>query len=101
VDALLVSETQLWIGLAWVLANLPWLVASTSQFWRRGLASLIAYGVVMAVGYGLDAYRGQAHFLDIELLAISWPLFLTLGLPGLIYRYLWPHSHGHGDADVK
>jgi hypothetical protein len=91
VETLLVSQTQWWIVFAWILANLPWLVP-TSRFWRRGVASLVAYGLVMGLGYGLDAYQGQAHFLDIELWAISWPLFLTLSLPGLIYRYLWSHG---------
>jgi len=86
----------LWLGLAVVAANLPWL----SERWllvvvrhRRKPLVLrliewgLLYGLVLGTGFGLE-YKttGVIHVQNWEFYTLTLCLFAVSALPGFIYR---------------
>lgn len=89
----------LWLGLAVVAANLPWLserwllvFARTDQrakpFWLRLIEWGLLYGLITGMGFGFE-YKatGVVHAQDWEFYAVTLCLFAVSALPGFIYRY--------------
>lgn len=92
------STVYLVIGLAVVLANLPFvssrllMVKTLGQRKHVGwqvLELLLYYLVAGAVAVALEAQAGQRSPQGWEFYAITLALFLTLAFPGFVYAHLW------------
>lgn len=91
----------LWIALALISANLPFLTerlfvllpwkqgSVAKPFWLRLLELLSYYAVVMALGFAFEAALGNPFTQRWEFYAITFSLFLVLGYPGFVFRYLF------------
>lgn len=87
----------LWLGLAVVAANLPWLserwlfvIVHTERIkppWLRLIEWGLLYGLVLGMGFGLE-YKatGVIHAQDWEFYTVTLCLFAVSTLPGFIYR---------------
>ena len=93
-----------WVILAaLVAANLPfinqrWLVAGPvakprKPLWGRLLELLLGYLVVGGLALALERKLGQIAPQGWEFYAITATLFVTLGFPGFVYRYLVRRRH--------
>ena len=85
------------IAIALVLANLPFFTESLFGFiplkskkhaWTRVLELLVLYFVTGAVAYALEGRIGNVFTQVREFYMITVPLFVVLGFPGFVYRYL-------------
>jgi len=73
-----------------VLAVLPWKRADAAKpFWLRLLELLVYYGLVIALGFAFEAALGNPFKQGWEFYAITLSLYLVLGYPGFVYRYLF------------
>ena len=86
------------LGLAFVLANLPFVTARFCMVWRPSagkhlgwnlLEVLIYYLIMLGIGMALERQRGQISPQAWEFYAITLAVFLTLAFPGFVRRYLW------------
>jgi hypothetical protein len=93
-----------WVILAaLVAANLPfinqrWLVVGpvakpSKPLWGRIAELLIGYLVVGLLALLLERKVGQIAPQGWEFYAITTTLFVTLGFPGFVYRYLVRRHH--------
>jgi hypothetical protein len=99
------SSVWLLIVLALLAANLPFvnervfaLIASrrfarAKPFWIRLIELAVLYFILGGVAYLLEARLGNVFIQTWEFYAITVFLFLVLGFPGFVYRYL-RKSHG-------
>ena len=88
----------LWLGLAVVAANLPWLserwlfVAARGgrpkPFWLRLVEWGLLYGLALGMGFEFE-YKatGTVHPQDWEFYTATLCLFAVSALPGFSYRY--------------
>lgn len=85
------------LAVAVVAANLPYfnervlLVGpsrSPKAVWWRLLEILLMAALVLALGSALEARIGQRHEQGWEFYAAGACLFITLGFPGFVWRYL-------------
>jgi hypothetical protein len=89
----------LWLGLAAVTANLPWLserwlllIARADQrakpSWLRLIEWGLLYGLIAGMGFGFE-YKatGAVHAQDWEFYTVTLCLFAVSAVPGFIYRY--------------
>ena len=89
----------LWLGLAALAANLPWLserwllvIARPDRrakpFWFRLIEWGLLYGLIAGIGFGFE-YKatGTVHPQDWEFYTVTLCLFAVSALPGFIYRY--------------
>lgn len=82
------------IGVA--LANLPFFTVRffgvfsrpVKTVWWRLLEMLVYYLIFLAIGRGLEAYVGRLHVQLWQFYAITFLIFLVLGYPGFVWRYL-------------
>ena len=92
-------EASLLLAIALIAANLPFLLerlfffkkpASGSKHlgWRL-LELALLYFAVGGIGILLEKKGGDIHAQGWEFYAVTASLFLVLGFPGFIYRYLW------------
>jgi len=73
-----------------VLAVLPWKRAGAAKpFWLRLLELLVYYGLVIALGFAFETALGNPFKQGWEFYAITLSLYLVLGYPGFVYRYLF------------
>ncbi|MVW79659.1 DUF2818 family protein [Bordetella sp. 02P26C-1] len=91
----------LWIALALISANLPFLTerlflilpwkqgSVAKPFWLRLLELLLYYAVVMFLGFAFEAALGNPFAQRWEFYAITFSLYLVLGYPGFVFRYLF------------
>lgn len=89
---------ELWLGLAVVTANLPWLSGRwlfvvvrgghLKPFWVRLIEWGLLYGLVLGMGFGFE-YKatGAVYTQDWEFYPVTLCLFAVSALPGFIYRY--------------
>ena len=83
---------------ALVAANLPFInqrlaivgpvMAGRKSLWLRLLEMVILYFLVGGLGMLLERRAGQVSPQGWEFYAITATLFLTLAVPGFVYRYL-------------
>jgi hypothetical protein len=97
------SSALVWtvIALALVAANLPFvsnrlflvisLSGQKSLAWRL-LELVLLYLLVGAAAVGLEHSIGRVAPQGWEFYAVTGCLFLTLGFPGFVYRYLYKRS---------
>ncbi|ARP75690.1 MULTISPECIES: DUF2818 family protein [Bordetella] len=97
------AAVWLLIALALVSANLPFLservfallpykrggVHAPKPFWLRLCEVLVWYAVVGLLGFAFEAQLGNRFAQAWEFYAITLSLFLVLGYPGFVYRYLY------------
>lgn len=85
------------LALAVIAANLPYfserlLLVGPRQTpkaaWWRLLELLLMAGLTFAIGSVLEARIGQRHAQGWEFYAAATCLFITLGFPGFVWRYL-------------
>jgi len=85
------------LALAVIAANLPYfnerllLVGprrAPKAAWWRLLELLLMAALTFAVGSALEARIGQRHSQGWEFYAAGTCLFITLGFPGFVWRYL-------------
>lgn len=97
------SSTLAWIviALAFVSANLPFLsnrlflvrrMAGTKGLAWRLLEMVLLYFLVGLVALFLEQSIGQIASQGWEFYAVTASLFLTLGFPGFVYRYMYRRS---------
>ena len=84
------------IGLAFALANLPFLIATIgkrplSLAWRLALL-ITAYFVVGVIGFSIESQIGKTTGQRWEFYAITFALFVTFAFPSFVYRYLLRHK---------
>ena len=60
----------------------------------RVLEILMGYFAVLGLGRLLEAHAGQIYRQNWEFYAITLGLFLVLGYPGFVYRYLAKGNKG-------
>jgi Protein of unknown function (DUF2818) len=86
------------IGLAFLLANLPFLMAplfgiyklkAPKSLWLKLLELLGFYLLTGLVGWLIERRVGQATVQGWEFYAITFALFLTFAFPGFVYAHLW------------
>ena len=85
------------LAVAVIAANLPYFnerlllvgprQAPKSAWWRLLELGLMA-GLTFALGSALEARIGQRHSQGWEFYAAAACLFITLGFPGFVWRYL-------------
>ena len=96
------SSFSVWlvIALALVAANLPFLtkrlflvvpLARAKPLHWRLLELVVYYFVVGGLALLLEQHAGQIAPQGWEFYAITGTLFVTLGFPGFVYRYLLKH----------
>lgn len=83
------------ISLAFVAANLPFLIPRLSKP-QLGLASrlvllIAAYFCVGALGFTIESSLGKTIGQGWEFYAITFALFVTFAFPSFVYRYLLRH----------
>lgn len=89
----------LWLGLAVVAANLPWLSerwlfviarrdGRPKPFWLRLIEWGLLYGLILGIGFGFE-YKasGTVHAQDWEFYPVTLCLFAVSAFPGFVYRY--------------
>ncbi len=86
------------ILLAVLAANLPFfserlfaivpIPISFKPFWLRLIEMFFLYGLVGAVAHLLEARIGNVFEQKWEFYAITGCLFIVLGYPGFVFRYL-------------
>ncbi len=85
------------IAIALMAANLPFLneaifglipLKAAKPFWLRLLEMTALYFVVGGLAYVLESRIGTAFAQNWEFYAITGCLFLVLGFPGFVFRYL-------------
>jgi hypothetical protein len=94
------SQTAaVWVVLlvAVVAANLPFLTERIllvgprrehkNLAWRL-LELMLMFGLLLALGFALEARIGQRQPQGWEFYAVALCLFLTLAFPGFVWRYL-------------
>jgi len=91
------------IAVALVLANLPFMNEALFGFipafkgakpaWMRVGELLVLYFVTGAVAYALEARIGNVFTQVKEFYMITVPLFVVLGFPGFVLRYLRKRHH--------
>jgi hypothetical protein len=90
------------LGAALIAANLPFLNerlfalgprrSVKSAVWR--FLELLVYALLVALlGRFMEAQLGQVSPLRWEFVAVWLCVFLTLGFPGFVWRYLRKHGH--------
>jgi hypothetical protein len=84
------------IGLAFVAANLPFLLSALGKrpfglAWRLVLL-LVAYFCVGAIGFAIESNLGKTTGQGWEFYAITFALFVTFAFPSFVYRYLLRHK---------
>ena len=86
------------IALAFVSANLPFLTDRVFAVWAlkqgkpvaiRFLELLVYYGIVGLAGRAFESALGNPFPQAWEFYAITLSLYLVLGFPGFVYRYLY------------
>jgi hypothetical protein len=101
------------IALAAVSANLPFLnervfalfawrkggAPAVKPFWLRMVEVLVFYVVVGLIGFAFESALGNPFPQGWQFYAIGLCLFLVLGYPGFVIRYLHKrHKRGVPDA---
>ncbi|MDR4124992.1 DUF2818 family protein [Alcaligenaceae bacterium LG-2] len=64
------------------------------SFFERLLELLVFYGLVGVLGFALEANLGNRFPQGWEFYAITFSLFLVLGYPGFVWRYLMKRRKG-------
>ena len=89
----------LWLGLAAITANLPWLSERwllifarphrrAKPFWLRLIEWGLLYGLIIGLGFGFEyKMAGTIHAQDWEFYVVTLCLFAVGALPGFVYRY--------------
>jgi hypothetical protein len=90
-------STVIYLLIALVAANLPWLSEriffikrpeGAKSAWMRLFEWLVLYLVVGVVGLGLERRAtGEMHSQDWEFFAVTASVFMVFAIPGFIYRY--------------
>lgn len=87
------------VVLAFIAANLPWLTEkmlglvsigklSPKPVWLRLIEWLILYFVLGGIALGFESkLNGQIHAQDWEFYTITLCIFFVLSVPGFIYHY--------------
>ncbi|WP_370632054.1 DUF2818 family protein [Pusillimonas sp. MFBS29] len=90
--ALFVGKLVLTVGLVALLLALPGRrnqeQSGQKSFLARMLELLVFYGLVGALGFAFEINMGNLFTQTWEFYAITLSLFLVLGYPGFVYRYL-------------
>ncbi|HEY1058992.1 MAG TPA: DUF2818 family protein [Limnobacter sp.] len=84
-------------GLAILMANLPFVSnrlmglvkLQHKSGWTRVVEVLAGYLLVGLIGFGIEATVSQITPQRWEFYALTACLFLVLGFPGFVYRFLW------------
>ncbi len=85
------------ILLAVIAANLPFVnerlfvigpLRRPKSFGIRVLELIVWYGVVLGIGFAIEARLGQIQRQGWEFYVAMASLFLTLAFPGFVWRYL-------------
>jgi len=90
--------TWVFILLAIVAANLPWLSdrvflifsprGERKSAWLRLLEWLVLYAAFLALGFGLERMvNGEVYKQDWEFYVVTALLFLVFAIPGFVYCY--------------
>lgn len=61
---------------------------SSKAFWMRLFEMILLYVLVGSIGYALESALGNPFKQKWEFYAITFSLFLVMGFPGFVLRYL-------------
>lgn len=97
------ASVSVWlvVGLAFLLANLPFLTAplfgvfklhQPKSLWLKCLELLVFYFLSGLAGWLIERRIGQPSNQAWEFYAITFALFLTFAFPGFVYAHLWRKS---------
>jgi hypothetical protein len=100
------------IALALITANLPFVTErvfgavtwkqggapAVKPLWMRLIEVVVFYAIVGALGFAAESALGNRFTQTWEFYAITFCLFLVLGYPGFVYRYLFRHHGGRQDV---
>lgn len=93
------QSAAVWLVLAVAIAaaNLPYLSErlllvgprrTPKSAWWRLLELLLMAALTFGIGTALEAHIGRRHAQGWEFYAAATCLFITLGFPGFVWRYL-------------
>ena len=90
------AAALLWLMVGFVLATWPFLTerrfglfgAPAKPFWFRLLELLISYGLLLGLGWLLEASVGRIQSQTWNFYAITALLFLLMAYPGYVWRFL-------------
>lgn len=92
-------STSLLLVLAFVAANLPFLVeriffvavptSGRKAFGWRLLEVVLLFFVVGGIAWLLEGKLGAVHKQNWEFYVVNAALFVVFAYPGFVYRYLW------------
>ena len=97
------AAVWLLILLAALLANLPFVneklfglismgARSIKSLWIRLFELLVLYALIGLIGWAIEASLGNVFRQKWQFYVITLTLFLVLGFPGFVYRYLLKRS---------
>lgn len=82
-----------------VLASLPFLgkrsflgvplLSKNKSAWLAVLEFILAYGVLMLIGYLIEGHLGQNAVQGWAFYAVTFLLFLVAAFPAFAWRHLW------------
>jgi len=97
------SASWMVIALLAFCANFPYFSESIFGFFRpkqapkspfiRIFELLVLYFLVLAVAYGIESSIGNAFPQGWQFYAVTVCLYLVLGFPGFVHRYLRRRTH--------
>lgn len=97
-------STTLFLFLAFVAANLPFLIeriffvvqpkAGSKPIAWRLLELVVLFFIVGGVALLLEGKHGSIHAQNWEFYAVNAALFVVFAYPGFVYRYLWRRRGG-------
>ena len=83
-------------GLAFALANLPFLISALGKrplgLISRLVLLIVAYFCVGVIGFAIESSLGKTTGQGWEFYAITFALFVTFAFPSFVYRYLLRHK---------
>lgn len=62
--------------------------AAVKPFWLRAVEMLVLYGVAVGLGFAFEARLGNRFAQAWEFYAITLSVFVVLGYPAYVWRYL-------------
>ena len=97
------AATWLVLLVALIAANLPYFssrlllvgpLRSPKAFGWRALELTLLALATLWLGFGLETSQGQRQAQDWEFYVCALCVYLVLGFPGFVWRYLWRRRHG-------
>lgn len=90
------AAALVWLVSGFVLANWPFFTEKKFFLFGAGLKTMgfrllelsVGFGLLLAIGFGLESSIGRLQTQTWNFYAISFCIFLLMAYPGFVWRYL-------------